>query len=272
MTKPDMMTPMAILSHGSDLTMAPTLGPMVRQSGKTVRKAVVQLAAQRFTALQLDAALSGIRPRDLDQRARRDLTALLARHDLRLAGLDLFVPRRHYLADEHIDRALSATVAAIELAADLGRVPVSLAMPVADMPRDALDAVVNAADGHGVRVAVHAEDQLDELLAWVKDVDLPCVGCGLDPAALITHGQDPLDALQQVGSRLAIGRLSDAGAGDAVRCLPGAGELDVIAYRIAIDLNTARTGPVVLDLRGLGNTLQAAGDAKTVWDDAGFNV
>jgi len=102
---------MPILTHGSDLRLAPAIKPLIAVGDGTVRSAITWARKHDFQAIQLDATLPGIRPRELGKRARKDLTALLHRQDMLLAGLDLFIPRRHYLDSDHIDRAISATQA-----------------------------------------------------------------------------------------------------------------------------------------------------------------
>lgn len=271
---------MAILTHGSDLSLSPTLTPLVRSMGGKVRKAVEHAAAAGFNAIQLDATLAGIRPRELDGRARKDLLALLARRGARPTGIDLFIPRQHYTDPQHVDRAMTATLAAIGLAADLGKLPLSLAIPVNKMPDELKTVLIETADSRGIRLAIHAEDQLDALIAWITTVDLPALGAAIDPAALLARGKNPVDIAQQLGSKLTVARLSDVErgsspdedepAGEAVRCPVGSGDLDVLAYRVAADLASNRAGPVVLDLRGLVNPLQSAAAAKKQWDDAAF--
>lgn len=282
---------MAILTHGSDLTLAPTLRPIARQFDGTVRTAIDRLADAGFRAVQLDGTLPGIRPRDLDQRGRRDLIGVLTRRGMTLAGIDLFLPRRHFLETENIDRAMAASVAAISLAADLGRVPVSISLPVKSLGDDARKAIVEAADGHGVRLAIHAEDAIDELAAWVDRLDLHALGIGIDPAAVLASGKvgdgagnDPVKILHRLGRRVAVARLDDlAGAdsdasddegicGAGYRCVLGEGDLDVLSYRIALDLAAGRTGPVVLDLRGLENPLAGALAAHKTWEGAAFRA
>lgn len=279
---------MAILTHGSDLKLAPTIRPLVRQAGGTVRDALGSLSAAGFAAVQLDAALPGIRPRDLDRRARQDLLALLGRSSLALAGLDLFIPRRHYIQGEHLDRAVTATLAAIELAADLGKVPLSLALPVKSLAENTRKTIVEAAEGRGVRLAVHAEDQLEALEAWVTCLDLWSLGVAIDPASLLARGSDPAAVIHRLSKRLAVARLDDVAmtstepgeehdndqpeSAAGVRSFVGEGDLDLDAYRVAVDLAPARTGPVVLDLRGIENPLAGAVAAKAAWEHAAFSA
>ena len=273
---------MAILTHGSDLSLAPTLTPIVRQAGGTARAAMDRLAPAGFEAVQLDATLRGLRPRELDRGGRRELANAIRRRNLRLAGLDLFIPRKHYLDPQHVDRAMSATTGAIELAADLDRVPVSLTLPIKRLPADLAEALVEAADGHSVRLAVHCEHEPTALHEWIESVDLPALGAAIDPATLLAQNADPSQWVQRFGHHLTVARLSDLERGvgdetedteqphaiDSVRCAVGQGELDVMAYRVSLDLATGRAGPVVLDLRGLTSPMQAAQSAKRAWDDA----
>ena len=272
---------MAIVTHGSDLTLAPTLRPLIQAAGGTLRQALDRLAGRGVGPVQLDATLAGLRPRELDERARRELAALIRRRGAYPAGLDLFIPRKHYLEREHVDRAVAASVAAIELAADLGRLPVSLALPVASVDESVRHALVEAADGRGVPLAVHGEDELDALQRWLDELDLPGIGAGVDPAAVLAGGGDPVQVVQRLAPRLVVARVSDVERGgdaddrtrsQAVRCRLGAGVLDVAAYRICVDLAERRVGPVVLELRGLAEPFAAVATAREAWDSAAFEV
>lgn len=275
---------MAILTHGSDLSLAPTLTPVVQATGGTVRSALERVARMGFETVQLDAALRGIRPRELNRAGRRELLSTVRRRGLRIGGLELLIPRKHYLDAHHVDRAMSATLGAIELAADLDRAPVSLSLPVRRMPAELASTIAEAADGHGVPVAVHGEDQLEALQHWLEEVDLPVLGAAVDPAPLLSRGQDPAVVAQRLGGRLNVARLSDlergmaegsesdeGGGGETVRCVPGRGELDLMAYRVALDLASSRPGPVVLDLRGLSAPMRAATEAKRAWENAAIS-
>jgi len=281
--KPSSKLPdMPILTHGSDLTLAPTVGPVVRQLALPLADITQKLAQTGFGSIQLDATLPGIRPRELSTSGRRDLLAMLRRRGVTLAGLDLFIPRKDFLDSQKVERATEAALAGIELAADLGRVPLSIPLPIKQIDPAVLDVLLQGADGRGVTLAIHAEDQLPELSAWLTKVDQAIAGIAIDPAAILAQGADADQVIHQHASRLAVARLSDftiTGGGDedgdghatGLRCIVGQGELSVPSYRIALDLATARKGPVVLDLRNMENTLQAAMSARKAWDNAGFS-
>lgn len=198
---------------------------------------------------------------------------MLGRAGVVLAGVDFFIPRAHLLGADHVDRAVAATLAAIELAADLGRVPVSLALPVAKAAAEVKEAIVVAAEGHKVALAVHAEDELDKLVEWLDQVDLPELGAGLDPAAALAAGLDPAGTTHKLARRLVVARLGDWGGGssraDAFRQPVGQGELDVVGYRVAVELAQKRRGPVVADLRGTPDPLSAVRAAMAAWRAAG---
>lgn len=86
----------------------------------TFRASLDLAVAIGFRAVQLDATAAGLRPRDLDRSARRDLAATLRRAELTCAGIDLLIPPQHFTDPTHADRAAEALFAAIDLAADLG--------------------------------------------------------------------------------------------------------------------------------------------------------
>ena len=261
---------MAILTHGSDLTLAPTLGPLVHAAGKPPKQILALIAEQGFGSVQLDATLSGLRPRELDSTARRDLVATATRSGLALSGIDFFIPAEHYTDSQYTDRAAQAAAAACSLAGDLGRIPLSLNLPVAKADASLVQSIIEQADADGVMLAIHDEANRDGLQTWLSDHAPPHVGVGLDPAALLIRDGDPSAAAQALSNYLRVARLSDASKGqaDGGRQVVGAGGLDVMPYRVSIDLAPKRLGPVVLDLRGLGSLVHAMTSAKQAWDHA----
>lgn len=218
--------------------------------------------------MRIDATAAGIRPRELDRSGRRDLGALLRRTELIFAGVDLFIPPEHFAKPDAADRAVSAVLGAIDLAADLSQLAVgaivtrlisnspssvSVVLPTTLAP-DMLAAMTDHATSRGVRLANHA---------WpIQDApagsDHP-VGIGLDPATAFASGADPVSIAAQLGRRLACARLSDLAGANTIgagRVVPGNGRLDLNAYLATLS-TIGYESHVVLDLTGLRDPAQA---------------
>lgn len=251
-------------------TLAATLAPLIPRCGGSVQRAAETAARAGLRAVQLSAAQKDMRPRDLDRRARREVLAMLSRSGLMLAGLDLMIPHKDYLQSATQDRAVGSVLGAIDLAAELGRVPLSLSLPVEKLPQDVTDALLTAADGHGVTLAVHAEHDLDALEKWLATHDLPVVRIGLDPATLLALDHDPAAVAVRFAAKLAVARLDDhattstASAGGRVPV--GEGDLELLPYRGALAVAT-KLRSVVVELRDLPDPVAGMRVAQRKWEE-----
>jgi len=229
-------------------------------SGPGPREQIPWARAAGFDAVHLNAAAPGVRPRELDRSARRDLAAIIRREGLDLSGADLWLPPEHLLTPAHADRALAALSAAIELIAELSTLvrgigtrsprPVLSTLLPPDLSADALDLLASAAERAGIRIADHAVPPREP-----NSRIEPALAVGLDPAAALSAGLDPAALVSKLGDRLASARLSDVsrtmGGG---RVIPGSreGKLDLLAYAVA--LTTAEfDGHLCLDTRSLSS-------------------
>lgn len=233
------------------LPPAPTLAPLV--AGGDPRAALQRISDSGFRHVQLSAALPGMRPRDLDRSARRDLLARLRRIELTVSGLDLWIPEEHYTAPEHADRAAAAIMDAIELAADLGRVPLSVRLP------DGVDDHVarewrGRAETCGVSIADHSP------------TPHALLSSGVDPALLLAAGLSPASHTSNAPN-LAAARFSDYR--DESRVAPGAGRLDVLAYQVAL-VSRGFDAPVALDLRRVATPATALETGRNAWAATGI--
>jgi sugar phosphate isomerase/epimerase len=217
------------------------------------RAAIEWAAGLGYRAVQLDATVPGVRPRELDRSARRDLAALLRRLELGFSGLDLWIPPSHYVEPAHADRALAATAQALELAADLARLAESengaaVSLALADkVAGSTIESLASAADRVGARLADHR---------WPAQLDgSGPVGIGIDPAALLAAASDPASEVSRLAVAPAAARLSDAVPGGRVAV--GDGRLDVLAYRVAL-ATKGYARPVVVDLRAVRDQEAAA--------------
>lgn len=224
-----------------------------------VREAVALAAGLGYRAVALDATHPQVRPRSLDRSARRDLAALLRRHEVDLAGIDLWLPVEHLASGPHAERAAEAVVWAIGLVRELaGLVPsktvVNLTLPSEADP-EALAAIDAASERLGVSVANHAWPAAESGTL------------GLDPALAIMAGASPAKAVTTLGGRLASVRLCDAGASGRVPVGAPGGSLDVVAFAASLSIS-APLAAVVADVRMLPDPAGAAAAALASWRDA----
>jgi sugar phosphate isomerase/epimerase len=212
-----------------------------------LRAQVEWAAALGFRAVQWHGAGAGTRARDLSRSARRDIAAMLRRHELTSSGVDLWIPPAHYLDPFHADRVAEAMGESLTLAADLASLTAGRAVLCVTLPSD---------PGAGGLVAALAERarSAGSLLAdasWPPTWAAQGVAVCLDPATILLSGDpatSPAKAAASAGPAAACARLSDLGP--AGRGEPGLGRLDLLAYLAAITTIPSAGAPV-LDLRGV---------------------
>ena len=235
------------------LPLAVTLGPL----GEEPRVAWERIAAMGFRYVQLSATQSGLRPRELGRSARRDLLVRMRRLQMRISGLDLWIPPDHFLDPAHVDRAVDAVGATLQLAGDLGRCPVSLELP-RPVDDETLKPVIETIAEQALRVGVQLADHAG------PDAASDQLGVGIDPAAHLSRNEDPALAVTNTADRLVSVRLCDlltSGMRGPIGETQGA-RLDVLSYRVALSV-CGYDRPVVVDARqwsqpwpGLAQTAQ----------------
>ncbi|MCH8004730.1 MAG: hypothetical protein IH888_00705 [Planctomycetes bacterium] len=234
------------------------LGPTLGDLGDRPRSALDRLASLGFRSVQLSATQPGLRPRELDRSARRDLRVSLRRLEMVATGLDLWIPAAHFVTPSTSDRAVDAVRAAIELAADLGRCPVCLSLPGDDEGHlgPIAGTIIDHAVHRGVMVADHA----------VRPASTEPIGVGIDPPAWLAQGEDPVAGVTTFAGRLVSLRLADLleSGMRAPISVPEGGRLDVAAYRKAIASSGYR-GPLVIDMRGWPDPWAGLAQTARTW-------
>lgn len=236
------------------------LGPTGPGRGD-VREQIGWVRSRGIDAVHLNAAAQGVRARDLDRSGRRDLAAVLRRNALRLGGVDLWIPPEHFADPARIDRAMATLMATLELAGELGDLVngssegsvVSVVLP-GSLAADHVAALAEHAAGAGARIADHALPP--------REVVGP-LGAGLDPAACLASGIDPVAAASKHGRSVFAARLCDVSrlvGGGRVPVGSGEGLLDAVAYAAALSVG-GYEGRLALDLRGLADADGAVASA-----------
>jgi len=209
-------------------------------------------------AVTPDATAPGWRPRDLDRSARRGLAATLRRLELRLAGLDLFIPPGHLADPATVDRAAEAVRAAAGLLAELAALTPADTVLSLERPEGAPEEVSQALADHAQNLGVTLVDFSPAPTPWAR---------GLDLARVLAAGQDPASRIATPPAPAVI-RVADRGATGP--CTLGQGKLGAAAVRATID--TVAPGAVtVLDLTGLPDPAAAAASALRLWASLGVN-
>lgn len=253
-----------------------------------LRAALAFTRAGGVGAVQLNAAEPGFRPRDLDRSARRELAALLRRSNLGLSGLDLFIPPEHFALPAHQDRAVSATLAAIELLADLrtlvgasgslneshAKLAALCLMLPAQTDRVIIDQLAAASEKFDVRIADHHWAPPSADTSQPARTSHELIAPGLDPAAILMAGGDPIAHAAKLARTLASARLCDVSAvgrravstapGSPLTSALGTGRLDVHAYAATLSACGYR-GPVIIDLRQVNDPQRGLKNAVESW-------
>ncbi len=245
-------------------TPDPSLAPTLAAFGDKPRAVLDRLASLAFRAVQLSASQPGMRPRELDRSGRRDLLGRLRSLEIAPAGLDLWIPEAHLRDPARIDRAVGAIQAAVELAADLGRVSLSLLLPRSGDAPDPIEPVLEAVIEKALRFGVPLVD------CEVPPSDRPDVGVGIDPVIWLSSGRDPVDAVAAHADRVASARLGDLTAsGDRIPVGDEEqGRLDLGAYRDALK-RSGYKAPVVVDVRSTGDPWRQLTESVNAWQAAG---
>ncbi len=225
--------------------------------GATARETIEWAARIGARRVVLDATMPGVRPRELDRSARRDLASVLRRLGLDFAGIDLWIPPTHMVAPAHLDRAIEAVEAAIGMCSELaalgggsGRVlntalPESLAVGVGQR-------LAACAERAGVVVADHAVKRGMESMRHS-----PMLAAGIDPAAVLAAGLEPVAIVANQKEPVASARWTDLGSAGRVVAGSRGGRLDIAAYLASLQVNGYR-GPMIGDVRNMTDQAQAA--------------
>jgi hypothetical protein len=192
------------------------------------------------------------------------VSSLLRRLELECTGLDFLIPSGHYIDPARADRAAGAAMAAIELAADLGRASLTVEFSAAltgsnrdDPSRALLDAIIAHAERFGVALA-----NLGSVAAPIDGLGIALDLPGLAAQRSLTSAVAALktaaivsvrcSGVTETGARVPFGRDSRIDPAECQLAIAGAG------YQRA----------VVLDARGWADPLAGLEQSAAAWSAA----
>ncbi|MCE9546528.1 MAG: sugar phosphate isomerase/epimerase [Planctomycetia bacterium] len=185
---------------------------------QTLRQSVSTAASLGADALEIDAR-NELRPGELSQSGARQFRKMLSDLNLQVAAIS-FRTRHGYDTSENLDRRVSATREAMELAARLGaqvvvnhigKIPEDQVAPAWGMLVEVLTDLGNYALRNGVRFAAElgteSGPQLAGLFAALPEGTL---AASLDPGKLLANGFSIEEALKTLGPVIAHVYATDA--------------------------------------------------------------
>lgn len=229
------------------------------------QESLAWISAQGARGVQLSAAQPGLRPRELDGSARRDLRAVFRRLELECSGIDAFVPPDQFTDGVTSERAIDAVRHSCALASEMGRVPVCVSLPAPSTEaakearrQDAIAALVSAASSHGVLLANIA----DNSAPW------PPIGVCIDPAAALASKREPDAVVLASAGRIVAARIVDLlKSGTRGPIGHPEGQLECLDYRISLE-SAGFSGLPVIDARGWADPRAGAVRSLAAWRDA----
>ena len=227
----------------------------------TTQQTCAWVRDQRVRGVALDASRPDCRARDLGRSARRDLGAMLRRTELEMVGIDLFIPPEHYADSARCERAMETVQQTAMLAVELARLVggrsrpvVSLTLP-ASLPEHERASLTAVFEKYGAVGADHtpATPEAPTPGVWLAP--------GVDPAAHLLAGQDPVAAAARPG--LAALRLSALNATGRCPVNAEGARPDATAYAAAVLTSGQRW--ITADTRGCAEPAKAVHAAIETW-------
>jgi sugar phosphate isomerase/epimerase len=157
---------------------------------------------------------------------------------------------------------VEAVRAALELAGDLQRCPISLELP-RPLDDESLGSVIETIAEQALRVGVELADHA------APDATSDQLGIGIDPAAQLSSNEDPAAAVTKHADRLVSARLCDllaSGMRGPIGEVQGA-RLDVLSYRVALSVG-GYDRPVVVDARQWSDPWSGLAQTTRTWSAA----
>lgn len=219
----------------------PQMGIDLQDLRTDAKSALRQAAGMEFQTVEVPAAEGETTPQSLSPSGRRHLQRLVADLGLNMSALSADFPGFRLSDPRSIDERVERTCAILDLAADMS-VPVvtagvgALTHPQTGEPSEAaisaLRRIGEFADARDRVFAIRpSHDSVERLAAVLASVGCPWIRIGLDPAAMLMAGVNPLATMQRLGPQVSLIHMRDGVPGNpdhpGQETRLGEGEVDV---------------------------------------------
>jgi sugar phosphate isomerase/epimerase len=186
------------------------IGVRLESLALPLRKALGAVSRLGVAGVQIDA-VGDLAPDTLSQTGRREFRNVLRGHGLELTALGCPL-RRGLDVAENQERRLEHVRKVMSLAWDLGpgitvveagQVPDEKDLERTRLMRDALSNLGVYGDRNGTKLALETGLESGAVLAaWLRSIDSGSLAANLDPANLLLHGFDPVQAARDLREKV----------------------------------------------------------------------
>lgn len=207
-----------------------------------IKDAFRKAAELKFHVVEIPAVTGEAAPRNLSTSGRRHLARYVEGLGISVVALAADMPALRLTDSTTVDERVARTCEIIDLAKDLNVRMITASVGALTHPRtgdpsppavEALRRIGEYADARGAVYAIRtSHDVGDRVVRILDELCCPSIQIGLDPAAMVMSGVNPLDAVERFAGRVALLHARDATAGLADRpgreTRFGEGEVDFV--------------------------------------------
>lgn len=201
----------------------PIIGVDVDDLRLSLKDGIRTAAEQQFGAVEVSATSTEVDPRHLSVSGRRHFSRYITGHGLQLASLTADFPQLRITDPRTVQERIERTRAIFDLARDVDSPVVTTSVGALTHPElgepsplaiEALSQLAEYAESRRIVLAIRpSHDSAERMQAVFKAIGSRALRIGLDPAASVMAGANPLSLLMRFPDQLALIHLRDGTAG-----------------------------------------------------------
>lgn len=213
------------------------------------KEALSKAAELQFRTIEFGAVCGELSPEQLSGSGRRHLGRILNGLGLTAASITADLPGLRFTDGRNIEERIVRTCRILDMAADLGIRVVTASLGAVTNPEsgvpspvalEALRRIGEHADARGrvyaLRPSLDGGHRIERLM---NELSCPAIHVGIDPAAMVMAGNNPLAVVERFAGRIAVAHLRDATVGlpqqSGHETRLGEGDVDLVTLMEALD-------------------------------------